>query len=89
MRECCRWVGCVGLIPEVHGCDEAVFHGEYVDDFAVRKDIPFKTLDELVHPDAGLASVFPGDCERFDVGIKLIPLSSPIGADLLDRKSVV
>src|SRR2546430_2115568 len=54
--------GCIGLIAEVHGCDKTAVHGEYVENLAVRKNIPFKTLDELVHPDAGLASVFLGHC---------------------------
>ena len=53
-----------------------------MENLAVRKNIPLKALDELVHPDAGLASVFLGHCERFDMGIELTPLSSPIGADL-------
>jgi hypothetical protein len=34
-----------------------------------------KALDELVHPDEGLASVFLGHCERFAKGIELTPLS--------------
>ena len=83
MCECGRRTsGCIGLIAEVHGCDKTAVHGEYVDNLAVRKNIPFKTLDELVHPDAGLASVFLGHCKRFDMGIELTSLSSPIVADL-------
>src|ERR1700677_697863 len=72
----------IGLISEVHGCYETALHGEYVKNLAIRKDIPLKTLDELVHPDADLVSAFVGHCERFDMGIELAPLSSPIGADL-------
>jgi hypothetical protein len=77
-----RTGGCIGLIPEVHSCDKIAAHGEYVENLAVEKNIPLKALDELVHSDTGLASVFLGHCERFDMGIELTPLSSPIGADL-------
>jgi len=77
-----RTSNCIGLTPEVHGCDKTVAHSEYVENLAVRKNIPFKALDELVHPDAGLASIFLGHCKRFDIRIELIPLSSPVGADL-------
>src|SRR5580692_12317260 len=83
MCECDRRArSCTGLIPEVHGCDKTAIDSEYVENLAVRKNIPLKALDELVHPDAGLASVFLGHSERFDEGIELTPLSSPIGADL-------
>jgi len=74
-----RTSNCIGLTPEVHGCDKTVAHSEYVENLAVRKNIPFKALDELVHPDAGLASLFLGHCKRFDIRIELIPLSSPVG----------
>jgi hypothetical protein len=47
------------FIPEVHGCDETVVHGEYVENFAVRKNIPFKIPDELVHSDSDPASIPP------------------------------
>src|SRR5258708_33857014 len=81
MRECGRRTSSwIGLIPEVHGCDKTAVHSEYVENLAVRKNIPLKALDELVHPDAVLASVFLGHCERFDMVIDLPPLSSPIGA---------
>jgi hypothetical protein len=53
-----------------------------VKNLAVRKNIPLKALDELVHPDAGLASVFLGHGKRFDMRIELTLLSSPIAADL-------
>jgi hypothetical protein len=43
---------------------------------------PLKPLDELVHPDTGPASVCLSDRQRFDIGIELAPLSSPIVADL-------
>src|SRR5258708_23676071 len=79
---------CIGLIPDVHGCDETALHGEYVKNLAVRKNIPLKALDELVHPDAGLAAVFLGHCKRFDMGIEFTPLSSPIGADLFFRDNL-
>jgi len=62
-----RTSNCIGLTPEVHGCDKTVAHSEYVENLAVRKNIPFKALDELVHPDAGLASIFLGHCKRFDI----------------------
>src|SRR5260221_12031456 len=78
-RRTCGWIG---LIPEVHGCDKTAVHCEYVENLAVRKNISLKALDMLVHPDAGLASVFLGHCERFDMVIELIPLSTLIGADL-------
>jgi hypothetical protein len=35
----------IDLIPEVHGCDKTVLHGEHVKDLAVRKNIPLKALD--------------------------------------------
>jgi hypothetical protein len=41
-----------------------------------------KALDELVRSDADLASLSLGHCQRFDMGIELAPLSSPVGADL-------
>ncbi len=83
MCECARWTSsCIGLISEVHGCDKPPVHGKYVENLAVRKNITLKALNNLVHPDAGLASVFLGYCERFDMGIELTPLPGPIGADL-------
>jgi|GEM_PF-1043921 hypothetical protein len=69
-------------VPEVHGYDKTAVHGEYVKNLAVRKNIPLKALDELVHPDADLASVFLGYRKRFDMGIELTPLPGPIAADL-------
>lgn len=51
----------IGLIAELHGCDETVLHGEYVENFAIGKDISLKAPDDLVHPDADLASAFVGD----------------------------
>jgi hypothetical protein len=66
-----------------HRRDKTAVHSEYVQNLAVRKNIPLKALDELVHPDACLASVFLGHCKRFDMGIELTPLSSPVGADLV------
>src|SRR5580698_2162497 len=82
MAECGRRTGCIGLIPEVHGCDKTALYGENMENLAVRKNIPFKTLDDLVYSDSDPAAVFLGDCKRFDMGIELTPLSSPIGADL-------
>jgi NAD(P)-dependent dehydrogenase (short-subunit alcohol dehydrogenase family) len=83
MGECGRRTsGCIGFIPEVHACDETALHGEHVKNLAVRKDITLKALDELVHSDASPASVFLGHCKRFDMGIELTPLPSPIAADL-------
>src|SRR6266404_5502 len=83
MYECGRRTsGWIGLIPEVHCRDKTAVHSEYVQNLAIRKNIPLKALDELVHPDACLASVFLGHCKRFDTGIELTPLSSPVGADL-------
>jgi len=74
--------GSIGFVAEVHGCDEAVFESENVEDFAVEEDIPLKALDELVDADAELTFGVGGDRERFDVGIELGPLASPVGADL-------
>lgn len=37
---------------------------------AVRKDIPFKILDELVRSDASSASIFLCYHKRFDIGIE-------------------
>src|SRR6202171_6740464 len=83
MCECGRRTsGWIGLIPEVHGCDKTAVHSEYVENFAIRKNIPLKALDELVHPDAGLASILLGHRKRFDIRIELTPLSSPVGAGL-------
>ena len=63
MLECGRrTVDRMGLISKVHGCDETAVHGEYVENLAIRKNIPLKALDELVHPDTDLASVSLGDC---------------------------
>ena len=50
----------IGLIPEVHCRDETAVHGKYVQNLAVRENIPLKVLDELVHPDLSLAFVFLG-----------------------------
>src|ERR1700733_11338565 len=83
MYECGRRTGGrIGLIAEVHCRDKTAFHSEHVQNLAVRKNIPLKALDELAHPDACLASAFLSDCERFDMGIELTPLSGPVGADL-------
>ena len=55
MCECGRRTsGWIGLIAEVHCCDKTVVHREYVQNLAVRKNIPLKALDELVHPDKGM-----------------------------------
>jgi hypothetical protein len=43
----------IGLISKVHGCDEIGVHGEFMENLAIRKYIPLKALDELVHPEAG------------------------------------
>src|SRR5262245_5879718 len=72
----------IGLIPEVHSCDETTVHSKHVNNLAIRKHITLKALYELVHPDTGLAPVFLGHCKRFNMGIELTPLSLPIGADL-------
>src|ERR1700722_12884057 len=77
-----RTSGRISLIPQVHGCDKPAVHSEYVENLAVRKNIPLKALHELVHPYVNLASVFRAHCERFDMRIEFTPLSSPIGADL-------
>ena len=82
MRECGSRTRCIGLIPEVHSCDETVVHGEYVENFAVRKNIPFKIPDELVHSDSDPASLSLGYCQRFNMAIELTPLPSPISTDL-------
>jgi hypothetical protein len=67
--ECGRRTGDrIGLISKVHGCDETSVHGEYVENLAIRKNIPLKAFDELVHPDADLASIFLGHRKRFDYG---------------------
>src|ERR1700722_6961548 len=72
----------IGLISKVHGCDETAVHGEYVENLAIRKNIPLKALDELVHPDADLASIFLAHRKRFDIRVELTPLSNPVGANL-------
>src|ERR1700758_5251701 len=72
----------IGLISKVHGCDQTTVHGEDVENLAIRKNIPLKALDELVHPDADPACIFLGHRKRFNIRIELTPLSSPVGADL-------
>src|ERR1700674_1368951 len=57
--------GWIGLTPEVHCRDKTAVHSEYVQNLAVRKNIPLKALDELVHPDVCHASIFLGHCKRF------------------------
>jgi hypothetical protein len=43
MCECGRRIsGWIGLIPEIHGCDKTAVHTEYVDNLAVRKNIPLE-----------------------------------------------
>src|ERR1700737_4444817 len=57
MYECGRRTsGWIGLIPDVHCRDKTAVHSEYVQNLAVRKNIPLKALDELVHPDASQSS---------------------------------
>ncbi len=66
MYECGRRTsGWIGLIPEVHCRDKTAVHSEYVQNLAIRKNIPLKALDELVHPDVCHASIFLGHCKRF------------------------
>jgi len=48
--------GWVGVIAQVHGCDETAVDGEYVEDFAVEKNFALQALDELVDSDADFAS---------------------------------
>jgi len=83
MCECGRRTsGWIGLIPEVHGCDETAIHSEYVENLAVRKNIPLNAPDQLVRPDAGLAPFLLGHRKWFDIRIELTALSSPVHADL-------
>jgi hypothetical protein len=82
MRECGGRTICIHLIPGVQDCDETVVQGEYMEDFAVRKNIPFKISDHLVHSDLDPASILLGDCQRFGMAIELTRLPSPISADL-------
>ena len=83
MCECGRWTRTwIGLITEVHTFDETVVDGKHVEYLAVRKNVALKTLDELVHSDAGPAAVYLADCKRFDMWIEFAPLSHPIRTDL-------
>lgn len=82
MCECGSRTRCIGLLSEVHGCDETVVQGEYMENFAVRKNIPFKIPDELVHSDPDPASIFLGYRQRFNIAIELTPLPTPISTDL-------
>src|SRR6185437_5265389 len=72
----------IASVAKLHGCDKTVVHREYVDNFAVRKNLPLNALNELAHLYADDASVLLGNGERFDMRIELTPLSSPIDADL-------
>jgi hypothetical protein len=83
MYECGRRSGVwIAIITEGHCRDKTADHSEDVHSLAVRKNGALKRLDELMHPDSYLVSVFHGHCNRFDMGIELTPLSSPVGADL-------
>ena len=63
MCECGRRTSSwIGLTPNGHGYDKTAVQGEYVENLAVRYNIPLQTLDELVHPDADVATVSLGDC---------------------------
>ena len=77
-----RTRGCILLIHQFHCRDKTAVHREYVQNLAVRKNIPLQALDQLMHPDACLASVFLAHGKRFHMRIELTPLSSPIRADL-------
>ena len=66
MGECIsRTIVGIGLIPKVHGCDEAALHRECVENIAIPQYSLFEALDELVHPDADLAAIFLGHRKRF------------------------
>src|ERR1700739_312381 len=84
MRECGSGPRrAIVLIPKVHGCDKTRVHLEYVKNLTVPQNLFLKVLYELMHLDANLASFFLGDFQWFDMAVKLAPLSSPIGADLI------
>ncbi len=51
-------------------------------DLAVREYLAGKTFDELMDPDINPACSAVDDLERFDMRIKLFPLTSPISANL-------
>lgn len=75
--------GWIAIITEGHCRDKTAANSEDVHNLAVRENGALKRLDELMHPDSSLVSVFLGHCKRFDIGIELTPLSSPVGADLV------
>ena len=83
--ECCRW-GCFRVrfaSLEVHAFNETVCDGINVPDFAIRKDIATKVSHELMKFDVGNAA-FPVDyLKEFHVRIKLLPLTGPVGPNLL------
>jgi hypothetical protein len=58
MCECGRWTSSIFLTSEVHGRDKTAVYGENMENLAVRKNIPIKTLDELVHPDSAELRLF-------------------------------
>jgi len=46
MGECGSGARCIGLIPEVHGRDKTVVHGEHMKNFAIPKNIALEVLYE-------------------------------------------
>ena len=75
--------GACFVFPEVHAFDEAVLDGVDVPDFTVRKNIAGETFHELVNLDGGLPVFAVDHFEGFHVRIKLLPLTCPVGANLL------
>src|ERR1700722_5332838 len=83
--ECGRW-GCVRArfaFLEVHAFDETIGDGKNVPHFAIRKDIATKAFHELMNSHLGDAALLVDYLKWFHVRIKLLPLTGPVGPNLL------
>src|ERR1700685_602586 len=83
-RECCRW-GCVrasAAFLEVHAFNQAVRDGIDVPHLAVRKDFATKAFHDLMNFDVRNAASPVDHLQWIHVGVKLLPLTGPVGPNL-------
>jgi hypothetical protein len=83
--ECCRrsWVRVRFAFFDVHALNETVRDGIDVPHLAIRKDIAINAFHELMNSDLGNAAFTIDELQCFHVGIELLPLTAPVGPNLL------
>ena len=80
LRKCCGWsrIRTGAALLEVHAVDQAIRNGVNVPYLAIRKNVSFKALDELMNPDISFASATVDYFNRLHMRIEFVPLTSPV-----------